>query len=268
MLEEFVYDIEGKECIGQGGTKYVYLMDENTVIAVPNSMDGEELINKWPRIIEEELEISEKIDSINVPVLKLSKCKVKWNNEIFDTISSKPFASYVKEGIYIIDTKSINSTQWPKDGSLNLISGDKFDFDLWVKILQPVITDIVQLSKHNIFLPKDARNIAYVAKGSKLHSGSELPFEVRLWCFDFANKNGEFKMIGKKVKFSEKYFLLRYILEMAVWEEVAPRESKLSKTENKLWKDLVKHFKPQIKFDDDSQEEYNNPRTMSDCCIQ
>ncbi|CAH6419261.1 Hypothetical protein HVR_LOCUS461 [uncultured virus] len=100
-----MYDITDCSIIGSGGTKTIYLINENICVAVPNEVDGLSLVKVWPRIIKEELEISEKIESLGVPVLKLNRCIVKYLGEPLHTISSKPFESHIKDGIYIIDTK-------------------------------------------------------------------------------------------------------------------------------------------------------------------
>lgn len=262
---KMIYDITGCSVIGFGGTKTIYKIDDETCVAVPNAVDGKGLINIWPRIIREELEISDTIISLGVPALKFKPCIVKYLDEMLPTISSKPFASYIKDGIYIIDTKNTESAQWPKDGSLQLIKGDKYDLNNWIKIIEPLVKDLITLFKNNIFLPSDARNLAFVAKGCSLHSGSDLPFEVRLWCFDFASKHKTSDIIGDKVNFSAKYRTLRSLMENVIWEELAPNSMILSPEQDKIWKDLVEHFKPQLRFEDDNDDEYNNPDMMG--CI-
>jgi hypothetical protein len=185
---------------------------------MPNRQDGQGLINIWPCIINEEIEMSKLLENIGIPALKFKRCQVRLSqgtivssqsngvtvsdDNLFSTYSSPSFASYVKDGNYIIDTKNTNSSQWPKDKSMSLFSSEVKppsykkvdlndnppDFDAWIKILTPVIHDIDQLGENGIYLPTDSLNLVFVAKGSPWHSGGDLPFEVRIFGFDFASK--------------------------------------------------------------------------------
>ena len=87
-------------------TKAIYQIDDKTCVALPNAVNGQGLINIWPWIIREELEISGTILALGVLALKFNKYDVKYLDEILPTILSEPFSSYIKDGIYIIDTKN------------------------------------------------------------------------------------------------------------------------------------------------------------------
>lgn len=232
-MDTNIYNLEGKDVIGRDGTKTIYLIDEKLCVAVPNKLDGKALIDRWPRITKEEQEISQLLQKLGVPALTFTECKVRWFDAKLTTISSRPFSDYVRENIYIIDTKNIKSTQWPKDYSLTLIVGDKHDITIGSKLFN---LQLMILSANNICLPKDALNLAYVGKGSNLHSGSKLPFEIRLWCFDLTSKWNNANIFIEPLPLYAKLNMLSHIVEYGVWNGLAPNKICLSTKDNRVWK--------------------------------
>lgn len=314
-MEHKTYTMKDKLYLNGGGTKTIFLVESNTVAAIPNAVDGEWLINIWPRIVYEEIKMSDRLESIGIPTLKLTPCIVKFerliyvneidsvkeikeikeikadkfintdeknvdemktnqntnNNSInerktktkeytLESISSTPFTSYIKQGIYIIDTNS-NSTTWPTDGSLSFIPNSKYLYDLqsWINALTPLTRDIVNLLSHGIYLPIDSLNLAIVSSDSVLHSQINSKadvinnnFQVRLFCFDFSNKRYEinFKEEIKELKQVDCHIFSRILKHSIdnVIVTIHPKKICLNDDEIKHRDTLIQYFVNEYKL--------------------
>lgn len=270
-MNEIVYDISNCNCIGRGGTKTVYSVSDDTVVFIPNFTDGPYLVEMWPRIVKEEFEMSELLQKINIPTLNFTPCKVKTHNYCISSYSSPSFKSYKNMGNYIIDLKSTKSTTWPHDNTLRLFSNDidKNDLNIWVKILTPLLNDLDILCDNNLYLGNDTRNLVFVSKDSEWHSGSDLPFEVRLFCFDFASKNGPIDFTNRKpLKYFDVYHMLQKLIEYTVWEELAPTEFSLTSEQKELWRKILDLCKIKLKiYDSTITDEQLNNSTEIFCII-
>lgn len=267
MMNE--YKITEYNCIGYGGTKTILKIDETKCVAIPNSMDGKDLIKIWPRIVSEELSVSAKVAKLNIPGVEAKKCAVDvelGNNEnlSINTIEMRTFKSYVGDGLYIVDSNKPVSTTWPHDFSLWKLE-DEYNWETWLKITKPLIDDIVILARNGIGLDSNMRNICLVKKGSKWHSGSDVPFEARVFVFGIGSKNHAFNW--DIPSFSFRYRTMRSLIELVIFELLSPTKFCLSKEENELKEKLYIHYKPLIRIPGDSDDEYNNPQEVG-CVIQ
>ncbi|AYV85226.1 MAG: hypothetical protein Satyrvirus7_20 [Satyrvirus sp.] len=267
MLEESIYDISSLKPIGFGGTKTVYKIDDDWVVFGPNKIDGEGLVQQWPRITDDEYRMSKLLKTVGVPALELNTCQIKLKDgRTMVSNSSKSFFSYTKNGIYIIDHKDPPSSQWPCDGNMSLIEGDdKMDFGIWTDILEPVVNDILKLADSCYWFGMDAFNLAFVSKESNLHSGCKYPFEVRMFMFDFTSKHHPYNFQNRdKVSFSEKYYVFKNLVEAAVWQELAPGTVCLNNEQEKFVNKLSSHF--QDRFKNSPDDVYEPP--IPGCTIQ
>jgi len=238
---EPIYDLSAYPIIGSGGTKTAYAINNQVVIFRPNWLDGQSLINIWHRIIHEEIQMAELLTRIGIPTLKFVLCRIKIDpDQIITTISSQSFESEVPNGMYIIDTKNSRSSTWPTDKSLSIFSPDldPFDVNNWLGVMATYIADVKTLVQNKIFLLGDSLNLAFVSKQSKFHSGSNLPFEVRIFGFDFASKH--FTLDIKKLNPDTQIInrMLARGAEFAVWEEMCPDQIIMPKKVHVLYKEL------------------------------
>jgi hypothetical protein len=297
---------------------------------MPNSVDGRGLVNMWPRIISEEIEMSELFTSIGLPTLQFTRCKVgvPGGHNYFDTYSSPSFASYKKDGNYIIDTKNIKSTIWPHDSSLSLFrplkanlvdeetteipqnaeesdlqildsllhdldltgehdsscrpleansinsdstempqSVEEPDLNLWVQVLDSLLRDLDLVGEHGLCLSYDTLNLVFVAKGSRWHSGGQLPFEIRLFGFDFASKTHVLDLSNlTPLSYGRVYRMLSHLVEYAIWEEYEPKSFSLSKKSQELHKKLVDLCKVKLKTYDPTRNQEEEER-RNECII-
>lgn len=263
-MDKTIYDINNGIHVGCGGTKTAILMKDNeTVVFIPNSVDGPWLIDIWPRIIYEEFEMSELLENLGIPTLKFKLCKVKlYDGNYLDTYSCSSFESYVKDGNYIIDVKNTKSSTWPRNNLLSLIPRDfdRMDFDYWIKILKPLIHDLDILGDNGLYLSPDTSNLVFVSKKSQWHSGSELPFEIRLFTFDFASKNSILNISNKTpLKYSDIYQMLDRLVQYSVWEEFAQDKISLSEEQYIFYKKLTQISKKYLQKYDPYVKEDHHP---------
>ena len=231
--------VTGYTELGCGGTKTIYFVDDNRAVAVPNRVDGQSLIRIWDRIISDEITMTDYLESIGLLVLKLHHCTVVFDDNLkLPSYYSYPFASYANDGLYIIDTKNLRSTQW-KDKSLFPLNVDRFDVNNWMPILELLLKDIDIIAKNKIILSSDSVNLAVVANGSKWHSGSNNLYEVRYFGFDFSSKHRELCIHSENN--DEKYamkWLLNRCIEYIVWEEFCPKAMAMAKEYTTLFEKI------------------------------
>lgn len=240
---ETTYDLttSAYPVIGAGGTKTAYLIDDKIVVFRPNAMDGQRLINIWDRIITDELMMSELLHKIGILNLNFKLCQIKLNQTLtLQTLCSQSFKSEISNGLYIIDTKNINSSTWPKDNSISFfaVDVDPYNVDNWLKAMESYILDVNTLVKNNLSLCGDSLNFAFAAKGSKYHSGSDQLFEIRIFGFDFTSKYSPLKLENKVPTSVTIDYMLRRGGEAAVWEVLCSKSFCLKEKEDKLYKEL------------------------------
>ena len=256
-MAENIYDINIASCIGQGGTKTAYLVSNDTVAFLPNQIDGKWLIDQWPRIIDDEIKMSQLLQKFQIPTLKFTLCQLRMTDgSLFSSYSCPSFESYEKTGNYIIDTKNSDSSRWPKDFTLSLFppGAPKMDLDLWVDVLSPLLKDLDQIADNGFRLASDTLNLVFVKKGSQWHSGSQLPFEIRLFTFDFASKRFALDLSERTpLKFSQVYRMLRKLVEYAIWEELAPTKICLTTEQNEFRENLSNLCKTKLKTYDPNE---------------
>ena len=239
MVEEFDLTNESKE-LGYGGTKTVIEYDSKAVI-LPNDVDGESLRRLWPRIIDDEITMAAYLASIGIPTLSFHRCRVHCKDYDLETIYTTPFSEFASQGTYIVDTKNPKSTIWSRKfpGITLFPEGvDKYEPRSWLPLLQPLIGDIKVVCKNKVNLGIDALNLAFVKKGSPWHSGDELPFEVRLFCFDLSSKRGPLKIHTADEPSFER--LLERVIESCVWEEICPNSMSMTEPARQLRDELCK----------------------------
>jgi hypothetical protein len=231
-----IFSTQGCQQIGCGGTKSAYLdANRDLVFVSPNPVDGQALISIWPRIVSEEIMMSERVQQIGVPTLKLTPCFIKTkSDETLPSYFSIPFKSYTKEDIYIIDSKNIKSTQWRSDLSL-FSQTDPFDLDAWMDALYPLICDLRTLLKNQLYFGSDTLNLAFVGSKSRWHSNQDPnlkvqmiefnrkqspPFEIRIFGFDFSSKRAVIDLNKKNAPLRNREIksMLDRVIELAVWE--------------------------------------------------
>ena len=187
--------------------------------------------------------MSELLQSLNIPTLKFTPCKVKLSDDMYlDTYSSPSFEFYKQSGNYIIDTKCPKSSIWPHDNSLSLFpaNDNKMDLSNWIEIITPLLNDLNILADNGLSLSSDTLNLVFVSKDSSWHSSSDSPFEIRLFGFDFASKNHKLDISNRKpLKYIQVYRMLEKFIEYSVWEELAPNDFSHSEDKVKFWEELL-----------------------------
>ena len=184
-----IYDVGGFDRIGDGGTKTIYPVEEDLVVFAPNSVDGRQLVNMWPRIVAEELRMSQIITDLGIPTLTMKKCGLRWGASQLDTLCCESFASFKKDSMYVFDNKSTYSCQWPLDiGPVPTSEDDEAHIKSWMAFFTPLLNDLKTLQKAGIALGGDTTNMIFCRKGSRWHSGSDIDLEARLFLFDYASK--------------------------------------------------------------------------------
>lgn len=240
------FNIVDCKYIGGGDIKSIFLVSSDIVVTIPNGLDRQFLADTWPRIINEELELSSLLTKIGIPTLKWEKCNVIMKNgTVLPTIMTKSFESYKNDGIYIIDTKCKNSTTWQNDGILNLIpeGTDVYDFELWKKLTLPLATDINNLIINNICLVNDTLNLTFVSKDSVWHSGSDLPYEIRLFAFGLSSKSCMMTLNDRrKVSYSQSLSMLKHVCEFAIWNAIYPNSYVFNNKQIVLFKQMVDYY--------------------------
>lgn len=263
-----LFDCRDGVSIGHGGTKTIVSISEDIVVAIPNSTDGESLISIWPRIIDDEIAFSSLLTDIGIPVLKWHKCNVKLHDgRILTSITTNSFSSYIKDNIYIIDTKCKKSTTWIKDKCCLIPEGiDSHNLELWKKITLPLFNDIKLLAKHNIRLSGDALNLAIVGKDSILHSGGDLPYEFRLFAFDLSSKSSALNLNQRHpVSYETSSWMLHRVLMFSIWDGLTPNSFVLGNKETQLHESLYDYHKKQLDFYDDHIK--NKNRSDNNLCV-
>lgn len=250
-----IYNLKGIMPSCFGGVKTVYPINDELVVFMPNLEDGQKLINEWPRIMEEEFLLSEQINKLNIPTLTFNKCKIETDNGLFDTFCSQSFFSFVKNNNYIIDCKNKDSCQFSKYKNLSLFDtssfqkeNDKYDASKWFEMMNSLINDFKTLYSNNLYLRQESHNCVFVAKNSKWHSGIsnecnlKLPFEIRLFMFDFASKYHLYKQnknVHKSDEFDHFKSNIKNIIKVIIFEELNPTAFCLNKKQNKLCDDIT-----------------------------
>lgn len=234
--------------LGCGGTKTV-IGYKNLAIALPNNVDGADLRARWPQIVSDELKMSEYLQSLGIPTLKFSECivKTKDSNLALETLYSQPFSEYAKGGIYIIDRKNTDSTQWSRkfpDISLFEPGVDKYSVKTWLPLFNEMLKDVLIISKNRVNLSYDSINLCFCKRGSKWHSGSELPFEIRIFCFDFGSKYGPIELNDEESVNPDRF--VYFIVEYAVWEELCPEAFGMPDNIKKLYHEICNQLLPLI----------------------
>jgi hypothetical protein len=188
-------NIEINKLAGCGGTKTVYYIDDsnkNWVIATPNIIDGEQMIKYiWPRIVKEELHLSNELKDLNIPCLHMEKISytLKYNNTDYTIpiLKMKSFLSYAKDfNIAIMDIKNISEpisqTIWDK-----LFISSNFSVDKLVYLLTPLVEDLNVLALNGIKIGPDALNWQIQFEDSELTK----PKAIRVFLFDLTSKRSE-----------------------------------------------------------------------------
>lgn len=235
------YDLtHGTEMLGHGGTKTV-VEYESKAIALPNAVDGESLRDQWPRIINDEMCMSSYLTTVGIPTLSFHRCKVHTADYDLETIFTDPFHKLASEGTYVVDRKNTSSTMWSQkipDISLFREGVNKYDPAIWIPLIKPLVEDIKTICSRKIRLGGDAMNLAFVKHGSKHHSGSNLPFEIRIFCFDLSSKHHPLEIHSTYEPSFES--ILYGLIEYSVWEELCPNRYVLSKEASQLLGELYK----------------------------
>ena len=228
-----IYNLSEYPIIGHGGTKTVHLINENKVIYKPNPTDGQSLINIWNRIVDEEIQMSSLLSKIGILTLKFTKVQIKLNDQIITTHSSVPFSAYIKDGIYIIDTKNHKSTQWQSSLSIFPENIDQYNVNSWLSVMKSYINDVHILVINRLSLSGDSLNLAFVK-----NENIDIPFIVRIFGFDFASKRSNLDIsILNPDEYTIKY-MLKKGAEFAIWEQLCPKKMFMSKKEQLLYQQL------------------------------
>ena len=259
MNEEKIWKVDRTKnsVLGLGGTKSVYLVDQDTAVFLPNCEDGQWLIRMWPRIVNEEMAMSQLLQEIGIPTQKLTKCLVLFNQRALSTYSAPTFSSYIKDGIYVIDAKNIQSIQWPNDQSLSLFpkDTDRYDVKAWMNILSSLIQDIQTLVNNRVYLGSDSLNLVFVAKGSYWHSSRDLPYEVRIFGFDFSSKSWVLDLQNRQIlREGDIYSMVYRAIELAVYGEMTQRQWAADRKQSDFAKTLSDLIVDKIVQETDIQE--------------
>jgi len=233
-----IYDLtdDRYDIIGCGGTKTVYLVDPDLVVFCPNQVDGMLLVDMWDRITNDEIEMGNFLKRIGILTLDFFRCRIKMNDDLtIHTFGSRSFASYVKQGIYIIDTKNIKSTQWDHSWSLFPKGMDRYDVNNWLPIMTSYINDIATLVQNNTRISGDTLNLAFVASSNLITK-----YEVRIFCFDFASKHYALDMKHTAVFGDAIKRMIEDGAEYAIYEELCPKKICLPEKEKILHNELSK----------------------------
>ncbi len=180
-----------KEIMGQGGSKKAILLDQGSVIMVPN-IDSDSFIKAarwWPESVNHETTMAAYLEKIHVPALNRRKAYLvipsKANRELsyrLPVFLSDSFEQYASKGWYIFDIKGP-----PQASFFCPQEFQKWDFNLsvWQDVIPPFLRDLATLATHNMngLIGRDASNYALV----KQEDGS---FALRYFGFDFGGKYG------------------------------------------------------------------------------
>jgi hypothetical protein len=208
-------DVPGKiKCIGCGGTKTIYQIEDDICIAVPNAIDGRALAAEWPRIIGDEMEISQYLISLGLLHIPISKCIVKFVSATdceYETIMMPTFASYARNNQYIMDSKNAESSTFPSDGSIQILPPEQMDdIDAWIRVFDSLFSDLRIMTKNCISPPGDAMNLIVI----KNDRGD---YHVRFFGFDFTSKRYAHRGFTDELYFSELVANMKKLLEFAIY---------------------------------------------------
>ena len=171
------------EHVNGGGTKTVFAINEFLVTARPNLLDGQELIDVWPRIVQDEFTVSKIWDMHDIPHMQLIPSIVAFNycgiDYTLPSFVAVNFSFLATRGILVVECNS-NTPKTVSHIIASLILPQTPQE--WAIVIQPLIDDLVNIVRHKIPCSCDSMNLAlFVAHNNTIS-------EVRLFGFDFSSK--------------------------------------------------------------------------------
>jgi len=178
-------------CLGDGGSKKAYKLDEERVLLLPN-MDTDSVCDvaaRWDRIVEEELRITDLIASLGILSPLSQKVNISSSEDqtkgTIPAYISKSFNSFAKSNTFIIDRKNRKSSTWKQERSLFNANEDRLDKRKWDHMTAPMLSDLVKIFANGVPTSHDSLNLAVVqTEGAPFNS-----HEIKIFGFDFTNKH-------------------------------------------------------------------------------
>jgi hypothetical protein len=172
--------------LGNGGCKRAVQLSNGKALLIPN-MDTDPINaieNYWPRIVDEEIKMSNFLQQIGVLGLQLQKVTVfsqKDSEYGIPAYLTDSFDSLKEKNIYVIDSKNSKSSTWKHKLFANL--EDAKNPENWKSITSLLVEDIAKLAHYQFSLGGDSLNVAIVRNLSEDH--------IRYFGFDFTSKRYE-----------------------------------------------------------------------------
>jgi hypothetical protein len=209
--------------LGGGGTKTAYqLVGTDFVVLLPNSVDGQALVNIFDRICDDEIYFYNYLTTHELLGLPVLRCSVKTERETFSGLYAPAFSAYANHQAHVIDKKNIFQCH------LDLTQLLPQSVQEWIPVFQPLIQDLKRLTDNKVCPWGDSYNFLWTERGSQYHSGSA-PYALRYFGFDFSNKHFsrcalqpiENKQRVIQIALQEAVDIVFLVLKGAVSEEVS-----------------------------------------------
>ena len=171
------------ECAGKGGAKRAMEISEDEVLLLPNTNNP---FTTWCRMVDEEVQISDVLTGLGVWTVRSKRVDLylsKDSPQALPAYICPSFKNFAKKGMYVIDSKNQDSTQW-RAKSFFKGSEDRHAVKSWLPIVKPLIQDIYTLAMNDCsFFGRDALNLIVVENEQK--------YTARYFGFDFSNQARE-----------------------------------------------------------------------------
>ncbi len=174
-----------QKILGNGGCKKAIQLSKGKALLIPN-MDCDDMgaiQSRWPRIVEEEIQMSIFLQSIGLLGLQLQKVKVfseKDSEHCILAYVTDSFDKLKEKNIYIIDAKNEESSTWKDNRKLFRNIEDAKNPKNWRPIIELLAKDIAKLVHYQLPLGGDSFNVAIV--------GSHDDYKIRYFGFDYTSK--------------------------------------------------------------------------------
>jgi hypothetical protein len=178
-------------CLGDGGSKKAYKLDEERVLMLPN-MDSDPLSDvaaRWDRIVEEELRVTQLIASLGILSPISQRVNISSSHDqsrgTIPAYVSRSFNSFAQSNTFIIDRKNRQSSTWKQGRSLFNADENRLDKEKWDRMTATMLDDLVKIFANGLPTSNDSLNIAVV----QVEDAGDKSHEIKIFGFDFTNKH-------------------------------------------------------------------------------
>ncbi len=161
--------------LGNGGCKSAIQLSEGKALLIPTKDTV-----AWPRIVEEEVQMSKFLQQIGLLGVQLQKVKVfpeKDSEHCIPAYVTDSFDHLKEKNIYIIDIKNSKSSTWVGDNKLFNSIADAEHPENWKPFIDLLIKDIAKLVHYQLPVRGDSFNVAIV--------GGQDGYKIRYFGFDY-----------------------------------------------------------------------------------